>query len=92
MDIAAKKDQLKRIYDDYETESRQFKEGAICKAGCAFCCIHFGKVDVITLEGLIISERVNSLSRPKQTDIRKKIAKNIRKCQALVLRKCQAKP
>jgi hypothetical protein len=79
MDVTAKTNKLKEIYDDYESNVREFKKGAICKAGCAFCCIHFGHVDVITLEALIIRNRVDGLSDPEPAAIRKKIAKNMKK-------------
>lgn len=39
---------LQQLYDAFETNVRPFKQGAICRRGCAFCCTHMGSVDVIT--------------------------------------------
>ena len=79
MDITAKTKKLKEIYDDHEAKARPFKKGAICKPGCAFCCTHFGSVDVITLEAMMIRNRLDDLSGPEAADLRKKIAKNMKK-------------
>ena len=88
MDIKAKRKKLKKIYDDFESSAQKFKQGAICKLGCAFCCTHFGNVDVITLEGLIIHEWIDSLNKPRQTDIRKKIVKNMKKKENRAIALC----
>jgi hypothetical protein len=60
MDIKTKQEKLKEIHDDFEIKARPFKSGAVCTKGCAFCCIHFGNVDAITLEGLIIHEWIET--------------------------------
>jgi hypothetical protein len=73
MDIRAKQQKLKDIYDDFEIEARPFKDSAVCEVGCAFCCIHFGNVDAITLEGLIIHEWIETLDKPDKIKIRKKL-------------------
>ena len=59
MDFDAQKKELDVIYARYEREVALYKAGAICKPGCAFCCTHFGNVDVTTLEGRIIHAWVN---------------------------------
>jgi len=59
-----KKRRLKEIYETFEREAEEYKESAICKPGCAYCCIHFGSVDITTLEGIIIRDRVNSFVKP----------------------------
>ena len=78
MNIQAKKEQITVIYDDYSKKVQQYKVDAVCKAGCAFCCTHFGSVDVITLEGWIIHEWLGSLEPPLQKQVRKQIAKNVK--------------
>ena len=65
-----------------------YKAGAICKIGCAFCCIHFGNVDIITLEGLIIHEWIESLDKPNKVVLRKKIAKNMKKKAKRSIARC----
>lgn len=79
MDIKAKQEKLKDIYNDFKRRAQPFTLNAVCKAGCAFCCIHFGHVDVITLEGFIIHEWMKALSKSDQIDIQKKLAKNMKK-------------
>jgi len=60
MDIKTKQEKLKEIYDGFEIRAGPFKSGAVCTKACAFCCIHFGNVDAITLEGLIIHEWIET--------------------------------
>ena len=79
MAIKVKKRQLRDIYEDFEEKVGPFKKGGICKIGCAFCCTHFGNVDIITLEGLIIHERIDSLNVQERSDIRKKLTQNMKK-------------
>ena len=78
MDIIAKKERLNEIYDEYEKKVHVFKIHAICRKGCAFCCTHFGNVDVITLEGLIIHDWIENLDHAKKADIQEKILKNMK--------------
>jgi hypothetical protein len=88
MDIQTKQEKLKQIYDDFEIKARPFKAAAVCEVGCAFCCTHFGNVDAITLEGLIIHEWIETLGKQDQTDIRKKIAKNMKKREKRSISRC----
>ena len=88
MNIQIKQEKLKQIYDDFEIRVRPFKSGAVCEAGCAFCCTHFGNVDTITLEGLIIHEWIEALDKQDQIDIRKKIAKNMKKREKGSITRC----
>ncbi len=88
MDIKTKLEKLKEIYNDFEIKARPFKAGAVCEAGCAFCCIHFGNVDTITLEGLIIHEWIETLDKQDQINIRKKITKNMKKREKRSITRC----
>jgi hypothetical protein len=88
MDIQTKQEKLKQIYDDFEIRARPFKAGAVCEVGCAFCCTHFGNVDAITLEGLIIHEWIEALDKQDRIDIRKKIAKNMKKREKRSITRC----
>ena len=88
MDIQTKQEKLKQIYDDFEIRARPFKSGAVCEVGCAFCCNHFGNVDAITLEGLIIHEWIEGLDKQDQISIRKKIAKNMKKREKRSITRC----
>ena len=79
MDFDAKKRKLMEIYERFEDEAREYKQDAICKAGCAFCCSDVGSVDITTLEGAIIQERVKRMPKPLKNKLKKKLAQNKRR-------------
>lgn len=58
-------ERLAPIYDTFERESAPLREAAVCTAGCAFCCRAMGRVDITTLEGLVIRRHLAGL--PKKT-------------------------
>lgn len=74
--LEAKKGKLEKIYEQFEIEVHEYKKNAICKPGCAFCCTEVGDVDITTLEGLIIRERVSHFPKSLKTRIRKKSNQN----------------
>jgi Fe-S-cluster containining protein len=76
MDFDAQKKELNVIYASYEREVALFKAGAICKPGCAFCCTHYGTLDVTTLEGRIIHTWIHQQHRDTRTTLHNKIIKN----------------
>lgn len=88
MIIEGKKRLLQNIYNDFENSVQIYKAGAICKIGCAFCCIHFGNVDIITLEGYIIHEWIEGLDKKNRAGLRKRIAKNIKKKEKKSISRC----
>jgi len=76
MDSIKMQNQLIEIYDRFEKDMQPYKKDALCKAGCSFCCTHFGNVDIITLEGLRIIEYLRELPKQMQKSLQKKIEKN----------------
>jgi hypothetical protein len=76
MTFKEKKEALKRIYERFEQDVFEFKKDAICEIGCTFCCTDVGNVDAITLEGVIIRQRVNGLFEPLKRHLKKEIAQN----------------
>ena len=76
MHFEKKKKRLRELYNRFETEVREYKKLAVCKPGCAYCCTHFGSVDIITLEGVIIRQYVNGFAKPLKSGVKKKIAQN----------------
>ncbi len=76
MNFKEKKAGLQEIYRLHETEAEEFKALAVCKAGCAFCCTDVGNVDITTLEGLVIRDRIASLAKPMAKQLKKRIEKN----------------
>ncbi len=73
-----KKKDLHHIYERFEILASPYKKKALCKPGCAFCCTHFGHVDITTLEGLIILKRIERFPKTKRNQILRKIEKNRR--------------
>ncbi len=71
-----KKEKLERIYGQFEIKAQEYKKNAVCKPGCAFCCMEVGDVDITTLEGLIIRERISCFPKSLKIWVRKKINKN----------------
>jgi Fe-S-cluster containining protein len=52
---------LRQIYEQHEKAAEEFKRQAACRRGCTSCCSVVGNVDVVTLEGLIIRERIGGM-------------------------------
>ena len=78
MTFKEKREQLKLIYRCFEESAYAYKKDAICKIGCTYCCMHAGSIDIITLEGLIIRESINTFPKVIKTRIKKKLSSNRR--------------
>ncbi len=76
MNLINKQNQLIEIYDRFEENMRPYKKDALCKAGCSFCCTHFGNVDITTLEGFRILEYLRGIPKKLQKPLQKKIDQN----------------
>lgn len=74
-----KKQTLQAIYERFESDARAYKQHAICRIGCTYCCTDVGNVDINTLEGLVIRERIKTFPQPLKGDTQKKLAQNKRK-------------
>lgn len=68
-----KRKELYRIYDRFEEDVSEFKKDAVCRKGCSFCCTFMGNIDITTLEGIIILERMTSFSDDVRTIISSRI-------------------
>lgn len=68
-----KREKLQTLYEIFETNAYVYKKHAICKIGCTYCCTDAGKIDILTIEGLIIHERLKSMPRLLRKAIKKKI-------------------
>ncbi len=75
LDLKNLTEKLQTIYQNYEAESAQFKEQASCGRGCSFCCTVVGRIDIVTLEGLILLERLESMSESETKSINLKLEK-----------------
>jgi hypothetical protein len=61
--IQDKIDTLMEIYSDFENSAGEFKKIAACKVGCADCCIYVGNVDITTMGGIVIQNRMESFEK-----------------------------
>jgi hypothetical protein len=73
-----KQRRLTEIYAAYEAAAQGFKQGAVCRAGCAFCCTHYGPLDILTLEGCLIRAWLAARPRSQRVALSGKIAENRR--------------
>jgi Fe-S-cluster containining protein len=71
-----KRKKLKELYSQYEKDVAEFKKSAVCVKGCADCCIDVGNIDITTLEGIIIHDRVATFEEPLKLEIKTRLAKN----------------
>lgn len=78
MTFEEKKELLNRVYQEFDRDVSVYKQHAICKKGCTFCCTDAGSIDIITLEGLILQQRINRLPKKAKHHLTQKIAKNKR--------------
>lgn len=74
-----KKQQLISIYDGFETAAADYKQEAACHKGCAFCCSDAGRIDMTTLEGVVIREQINALPRPRRIALKKSLSADMRR-------------
>ncbi|MCD4754502.1 MAG: YkgJ family cysteine cluster protein, partial [Deltaproteobacteria bacterium] len=71
-----KRKKLKELYNQYEEGVAKFKKSAACVKGCADCCIDVGNIDITTLEGIIIHDRVATFEEPLKSEIKARLAQN----------------
>ena len=76
MDFIEKKRLVFQLYEDYERLVQPYKTQAVCKRGCASCCIDVGNVGATTLEGLIILEYLQGWDRRAIEEINRSLREN----------------
>ena len=86
--ILDKVEVLPEIYSDFEKSVDEFKKFAACKVGCADCCIYVGSVDITTMEGIVIQNRMESFEKKLKAKIRKKLDKNKEEREQGILARC----
>ena len=79
MDMVAKFRELDNIYEAYEAEVAEYKEGSACEKGCAYCCTHAGAIDATTLEAFRILTYLGTLPKDKVKKIHKALNREIKK-------------
>ena len=75
-------DELFEIYARFEADTADYRLKAACAKGCAFCCSDAGAIDITTLEGLVIGEQMGKMPRARQTNIKKALARDMKKRRA----------
>ena len=86
--IEEKKKRLLAIYDHYEKDMAEFKKAAACVVGCAECCIDVGKIDITSLEGIIIREQIAIFDEPLKSEIKAKLIQNKAESEQQELVRC----
>lgn len=76
MVLKEKREKLINIYSQFEKDVFDFKKQAVCKIGCADCCKNMATIDITTLEGIIIYERIDSFSSSIKKEIKKRLNQN----------------
>jgi Fe-S-cluster containining protein len=76
MTFKEKKETLRRIYERFEQDASEYKQDAICKIGCTFCCTDVGNVDTTTLEAVIIQERIKAFPKRLKRAVANKVSQN----------------
>ncbi|MCD6319252.1 MAG: YkgJ family cysteine cluster protein [Candidatus Desulfofervidaceae bacterium] len=77
MDIQEKIEKLQEIYREFEEEVRELKNGAVCQRGCADCCKQMATIDLTTLEGFIIYEKISAFDDTIKVWAKKRLKKDI---------------
>ncbi len=83
-----KTEALSKIYDLFDTETADYRKGAACSKGCAFCCTDAASIDITTLEGLVIRENLGKMARSRQTGIKKALKRDMKKRESGIVTPC----
>jgi len=76
MNPTKKREELFAINAEFENQAAPWKKDALCSPGCAYCCTHYGSVDVTTLEALNVREFVMDLPGEERDSLIQQIAAN----------------
>jgi len=79
---------LNDIYSRFETKTLEYKKDAACEKGCGYCCKEAGRIDITTLEGLIIRKVMEGFERSRQKSLTKLFRQEIRKKEKKVMTAC----
>jgi hypothetical protein len=68
--------ELETIYRHHERAVGLFVREAVCRPGCGYCCTHYGRLDVTTLEGLVIRKRLSGFKGREHSRMLERIRRN----------------
>ncbi len=74
--IATMRGQLAAVYERFDAAAAPFRAGAVCRVGCAACCIEVGRVDATTMEGMSIRGYLHSLPKARRTAFEKALVRD----------------
>ncbi|CCK80680.1 YkgJ family cysteine cluster protein [Desulfobacula toluolica] len=79
---------LNDIYQTFEAKTREYKDDTACEKGCGFCCKEAGKIEITTLEGLVIRKAMQGFARSRQKTLTKLFQQEIKKRENNVVAPC----
>jgi Fe-S-cluster containining protein len=79
---------LSDIYKTFEVKTLEYKKDAACEKGCGFCCKEAGRIDITTLEGLVIRNAMKGFARSRQKSLTKLFQQEIKKRENKVIAPC----
>jgi RecJ-like exonuclease len=71
-----KKARLRSLYESFDGAVAEFGKHAVCERGCNFCCTRMGNVDIVTLEGVMILERLEGMDEDDREEVAGRITRN----------------
>jgi len=71
-------EKLPVVYAEFEERTAPYRKTAACEPGCSFCCRGPGTVDITTLEGMVIVNRLGCLPKKGRQPIEKAVARDRR--------------
>jgi len=76
------------IYKAFEAKTQAYRKDSACAKGCGFCCKAAGRIDITTLEGLVIRKVMKGFSRSRQKNLTKLFQQEIKKRENKVIAPC----
>ena len=70
---------LDGVYRRFEAAAAPFMAGAVCRIGCAACCIDVGRVDATTMEAVVIHRHLRTLPRARRKEVEKALGRDRRR-------------
>lgn len=80
--MKTKLEEVNQIYAFFEEDTAAYRREGACSKGCACCCTDAGRIDITTMEGLIIRKTIGWMPRSRQTHIKKLLARDMKKREA----------
>jgi hypothetical protein len=68
---------VSQIYQAFDVDIAAYRGEAACSKGCAYCCTDAGRIDITTMEGLIIRDAIGRMPRPRQNQVKKALARDM---------------